>query len=196
MRPAQLTLKLVAACLQYPGPGFADLLAEVDGLLPDLSDSARPYLEEFVALAAAVAPMELESRYTQAFDFQKEHALHLTFQEVGETPQRALDLITLQDLILGAGFLLPEGELADFIPLLLEFVAELPPGAADENLPVRLAGVLTKIRTALAAAEPLYAPLLAAALAVLPEPGDTITPDGGKLAEEDSALPFPMPHGL
>ncbi|MGE5672408.1 MAG: hypothetical protein ACM3XM_00780, partial [Mycobacterium leprae] len=80
-------------------------------------------------------------------------------------------------------------------PLLLEFLAETPDQAPEGNLPVRLAGAMAKIAAALVEAEPLYVPVLRAALAVLPSPADTITADSCKLAEEDAELPYPFQYG-
>lgn len=123
-------------------------------------DSALHGLRVFCAQVGALDPVEREVRYVRAFDFNKDQTLWLTYHEVGDAIQRGSALAELKAQIEAAGFLSPAEELPDYIPLLLEFLAEKPPEAPDAGLPERLVPVLGRIAAALEKRDPLYAPVL------------------------------------
>lgn len=178
MRRERWVFKLAAILLHYPGPGFDTTVAAVEQELAAWSGAARAPATRVLAGAAAdllafcrearsLAPVEWERRYVETFDFQKERALHLTFHEWDETIERAGALVALKEQVERAGFVCPEDELPDYIPLLLEFLAEKPLEYPDGDLPERLARVLEKIAASLAAADPLYLPVCRAARTAL-----------------------------
>lgn len=172
MNRQRLALKLAALCLLYPGPGLESALAAVEGAAPDLERAAASPFTAFMEGMKARTPLERETRYVAAFDFFKERALYLTFHELAESTERAAALLELKALIEAAGFGVPEGELPDYIPLLLEFLAEAPEAVPTGDLPVRLAAVLKRIAASLAPVDPLYALVCQAALTALPDPED------------------------
>ncbi len=167
-------LKLAAALLHYPAPSYQPVVAAVEEELKrgfrsapaELSAALRD-LRTFCAQVRAIEPIEWECRYVQAFDFQKEQALWLTYHEVGDAIERGRAMVELKQRIRAAGFLCPDDELPDHIPLLLEFLAEKPADVPDGDLPGRLAPVLEKIAAATERREPLYAPVLRAARTAL-----------------------------
>src|SRR5699024_10860180 len=66
---------------------------------------------------------EIRELYVTTFDLDEKNALYLTAQELGDSTKRGAALIKLQKLINKAGFERVDDELADFIPMLLEFLA-------------------------------------------------------------------------
>lgn len=195
MTPEQLTLEMAALCLQYPEPGFAaSALAAVAEALPELPPSAQRRFGRFLKAVRRLPQLEWECRYTQTFDFEANHALHLTFHELGENAQRGAALVALKKEILLAGFDVPTAELPDYIPLLLEFLAVRPTSETQgDALPHRLARVLKQIASGLAKRDPLYVPIFRAALAVLPEPTGEALPGKGPVGE-DPDVPYPIAY--
>ncbi|HXV33295.1 MAG TPA: nitrate reductase molybdenum cofactor assembly chaperone [Gaiellaceae bacterium] len=98
-----------------------------------------PSLSSFSAVAGSVAtgdnaPVtrgEHEREYVETFDFDRRASLYLTFHTYGDRRQRGLELIRLKRRYAEAGLALAEGELPDYLPVVLEFAALAPePGRA------------------------------------------------------------------
>jgi len=159
-------LKLAAVLLGYPD---ADLLRRAGRFLRDESGPCgRAHLLRFVDEASAVPPLDLAGHYSALFDFREDLALYLTFQEQGDARERAPALLALKELLRRDGFSCPRGELPDYLPLLLEYLAERPQ-ASDDDLPGRIAAVLGPMRERLPEGDP-YAHLFDGILAALAPP--------------------------
>jgi nitrate reductase delta subunit len=78
------------------------------------------------ALAYPEADRELQAEYVETFDFDRRASLHLTYHVHGDRRQRGLELIRLKRRYAEAGLELADGELPDYLPVLLEF-ADLRP---------------------------------------------------------------------
>lgn len=71
----------------------------------------------------SVPPEELREIYVWTFDWKEKTRLYLTAHELGDSRERRAALILLQHIVRDAGFMMPSGELCDFIPLLYELLA-------------------------------------------------------------------------
>lgn len=65
---------------------------------------------------------ELQTLYTETFDFQKDATLFMTFVKFEDSKGRGQMLARLKILYEMFGLTMPEGELADLLPLMCEFV--------------------------------------------------------------------------
>lgn len=163
-------LKLVSLFLQYPE---GELLAARDELCDAAGELAGgPQAEPIRAFAAwwrGVPADELQSLYVETFDFSRRSSLYLTYHVFGDRRQRGMALLTLKQRYSAAGLEVGDGELPDFLPLMLEF-AVLAPEAGLEVL-ARHRESVELIRSSLHAAGSRWAPLLDAV--ALPLPGLT-----------------------
>lgn len=120
----------------------------------------------FLAETRDVPLAELRRRYVDTFDFDRRANLYLTYHVHGDRRRRGVELVRLKRRFREAGLELAEGELPDYLPVLLEF-ADLAP---ERGVPVlaALRGPLELVRAALADRGSPYAHLLDAVAASLP----------------------------
>ncbi|MCL6522784.1 MAG: nitrate reductase molybdenum cofactor assembly chaperone [Firmicutes bacterium] len=133
-------LAALASLLAYPGEEQAAVARE----LGSRAGRLRERLEPFLAWVEATPLARRQERYVADFDFRAETTLHLTYHRFGDRRVRGTALVALKQVYASAGYAVPEGELPDHLPLLLEFAAREPALglALLERLraPVRLVG--------------------------------------------------------
>ncbi|MYR61566.1 nitrate reductase molybdenum cofactor assembly chaperone, partial [Streptomyces sp. SID625] len=133
-------------------------LDDIGAVLPAVADPAdRARLAAVAAHLRALAPTEAAARYVATFDHTRSRSLHLTYYRHGDTRARGMALLALKHAYRRAGQDPPEGELPDFLPLMLEFAA-LAPGPGHRVLLQCQAG-LELLRGALAERGDPYAPV-------------------------------------
>jgi nitrate reductase molybdenum cofactor assembly chaperone NarJ/NarW len=152
-------LKLCSLLLQYPDEerlaARADL-AEAAGALP--SGAQRDALRSHARWFATEEPRALQRAYVETFDFSRRTCLYLTYHLFGDRRQRGMALLALKQRYAAAGYPLGDGELPDYLPVVLEFCALVPePGL---EILARYRTALELVRASLHAAESAWAPLL------------------------------------
>jgi nitrate reductase delta subunit len=83
-------------------------------------------LRTAIAALRNLPRLRLQEEYTRVFDLNPATCLNLTYHKWGDSPERAAGLAKLNQLYLDAGFEWVGGELPDFLPLVLEFLALAP----------------------------------------------------------------------
>ncbi|MDX6742214.1 nitrate reductase molybdenum cofactor assembly chaperone [Actinocorallia sp. A-T 12471] len=109
--------------LRYPEP-------ELPGLVPELRDVvaglpraiAEPY-GRFLDHVAATPSHELAVAYVETFDHRKRGCLYLSYYAYGDTRKRGMALLRFQRAYRAAGLVLTGEEIADHLPVVLEFAA-------------------------------------------------------------------------
>jgi nitrate reductase delta subunit len=153
---------ILSRLLDYPDPdlkGNLDLIREAVAGESQLKAQERAVLERFVDKLQAEPLMALQQEYVQTFDMVPEHSLHLTHHLFGDDRGRGPALVDLSEHYKGMGLEMKEGEIPDYLPLILEYVATLDEVAA--RLFLADAGkVLTVLAANLENAKSRYAPLL------------------------------------
>jgi len=153
---------ILSRLLDYPDPdlkGNLDLIREAVAGESELKAQERAVLERFVDKLRAEPLMQLQQEYVQTFDMVPEHSLHLTHHLFGDDRGRGPALVDLSEHYKGMGLEMKEGEIPDYLPLILEYVATLDEVAA--RLFLADAGkVLTVLAANLENAKSRYAPLL------------------------------------
>ena len=120
----RVLFKIASHLLQYPADGFLPSLPGWEGLLENLP--AAPAADKFRAFLKYLGETPLlrrQEEYTRTFDFNPSTCLNLTYHRWGEGKERGGALLSLKEIYLGAGYELTGGELPDFLPLILEFLA-------------------------------------------------------------------------
>jgi len=162
--------KLCSLLLSYPDGALLDsrdeLADAVDGLPAGV---ARAALERFCAWWLAEEPLALEQRYVSTFDLDKRCGLYLTFYGEGDRRDRGMALLRLRRLYRAAGLPQQDGELPDFLPVMLEFAASAPSGRGELVLREHRAA-LELVLESLRKRESPYAWVLDALCATLGEP--------------------------
>lgn len=163
-------LKLVSLLLQYPQGELLAARAALCEAAAELGDGRQARaIRAFAAWYRGVPAAELQARYVETFDFSRRAALHLSYHTFGDRRQRGMALLALKQRYTAAGLEVGDGELPDYLPLMLEF-AVLAPGPGLEVL-ARHREAIELVRSGLHAAGSPWAALLDAV--TLPLPGLT-----------------------
>jgi nitrate reductase molybdenum cofactor assembly chaperone NarJ/NarW len=155
-------LKLLSLLLQYPSDELLAARAE----LVAAGGSGGP-VGRFLDWWAREDPGELRRAYVETFDFGRAGSLYLSYHVHGDRRQRGVALLRLKQRYAAAGLELLDGELPDYLPVMLEFAALAP----DEIGLAALADArdaIELVRAALHEAGSPYALLLDAVAALLP----------------------------
>jgi nitrate reductase delta subunit len=161
MPDARDGLKLLSLLLQYPSDELLAARAELAAAGRD--GRVRDFLDWWAAEPAG----ELQRNYVETFDFTRRNSLYLTYHVHGDRRQRGVALLRLKQRYAAAGLELTDGELPDYLPVMLEFAALAP---ADVGLAALADGrdAIELIRASLHESGSPYALLLDAVAGVLP----------------------------
>jgi nitrate reductase delta subunit len=168
-RGAARPYKLLSVLLGYPDERLAEARGEIAEAVAELPARAaeKEPLERFARYLLAADPLALAQRYVETFDLRRRSSLYLGWYLHGDTRKRGMALLRLKRLYAAAGLELVNGELPDYLPLVLEFAALAPDGAGELLLREHRAP-LELLRSNLHRAESPYADLLDAVCAGLP----------------------------
>jgi len=110
------------------------------------SELLRQQLKHAIQPIYRIPLQMIKELYVETFDLKEMVGLYLTAHELGDSRKRGMELIELQNLIQNGGFWYRMDELADYIPMLYEFLAATEADEATERLGVRLSVVTERIR--------------------------------------------------
>ena len=120
--------ELISLLLRYPD---AQSLANTDALAQSCCDLTNPtqrkLIEQFLADRRLKSLIQLQREHVATFDFSKRATPYLSFHAYGDRRERGVAMLALKRRYAAAGFTLIEGELPDYLPILLEFCAYAPP---------------------------------------------------------------------
>jgi nitrate reductase delta subunit len=176
--------KVLSALLSYPTEDLQADAAEIAGLVrqtEELSEPVRQGLAELVLDLSNADLIDSQSRYVDLFDRSRSLSLHLFEHVYGESRDRGQAMVDLRQRYRDAGLDIASNELPDYLPLLLEFLAQRPDEEARQLLG-DAAHVLRALRERLDERGNIYAPVFAA----LEELGQR-APDAEQLAAMRSA---------
>lgn len=171
-RPLELqqTYKLCSVLLCYPDE---ELLAARDGLVLAAATAAPPAaaraLERFCRWWESAESLTLQQHYVETFDLDKRCGLYLSFYGEGDRRARGAALLRLKRLYRAAGLPLEDGELPDYLPVMLEFAAGAPERRGETVLREHRAA-LELLRRSLNERGTPYADVLDAVCLTLGEP--------------------------
>jgi nitrate reductase delta subunit len=125
--------KVISALLDYPDEELRAHLPEIRDYLAaarDVTEDERRHVGEVLDWMAGLDTLALQEHYVQTFDLTAEHSLHLTHHLFGDDRGRGPALVDLGEHYKGEGLAAVEGELPDYLPLILEYVSTLDDMAA------------------------------------------------------------------
>lgn len=151
----QMLLAIASRLISYPDDHFHQ---ELEPVKEWLTEEAPEYIKadwlQAVEVLEAIPLQELRETYVATFDLKEHTGLYLTAQELGDSRKRGAALIKLQKIINEAGFERIDGELADYIPMIYEFLAVAPEGRQVSRLERRVAVATYQISQVLDADSP------------------------------------------
>jgi len=163
---ASRSLRVLARLLAYPDAELRGKLAELREALHDeraLPPQRLAELDALIDSLALAAPLDAEAAYVELFDRGRATSLHLFEHVHGDSRDRGPAMIDLAQTYEKAGLFLAEGEMPDFLPVVLEFTSTQPPREAREFL-AEMAHIFNAIFSALQQRGSAYACVLGALL--------------------------------
>jgi len=163
---ASKSLRVLARLIGYPDAELRGNLAALRQALHEEHALAPQRLAELDALIDALAlaaPLDAEAAYVELFDRGRATSLHLFEHVHGDSRERGPAMIDLAQTYEKAGLFLAEGEMPDFLPVVLEFTSTQPPREAREFL-AEMAHIFNAIFSALQQRGSAYACVLGALL--------------------------------
>jgi nitrate reductase delta subunit len=157
--------KLASVLLQYPTVALFDGLGPLAGAASAAPRASRLSFGIFLDWLGGTAPDDVARHYVETFDLRRRCALYLTYYRYGDTRKRGMAMLAFKAAYRAAGFEQADGELPDYLPLVLDFAALHPRG---ERLLRDHRADLELLLRALRAAESPYAEVIEAVCAQLP----------------------------
>lgn len=143
----RIVLMIASHLLSYPSESREELIQTIESLTEEaletgiLKDDVQKACTRLFALPSKM----LRELYVNTFDLKSKVGLYLTGHEFGDSPKRGAAIIKLQRTIEETGYERVNDELADFIPMLLEFLVVAPEPAEHIRLYKRLSIALHRI---------------------------------------------------
>ncbi|WP_010530757.1 nitrate reductase molybdenum cofactor assembly chaperone [Lentibacillus jeotgali] len=185
--------------LAYPVDDFRSELNDIYDCIDETiaSTDLHNRLKNIVTTFNLFTLEDLRKLYVSTFDLRAKNGLYLTAHELGDSSKRGAALIRLQKIINQAGYERSDKDLADYIPMLFEFLAVAPESQDNERLVRRLAVAVQRIMNNLPDESPYFNFLYFLMEMVLPQP----TKQEIKRLEFDreeadlEELPYPIMYG-
>lgn len=187
-----LTLRVLSALLGYPDARLREALAELRRALRTERALGPDRLEGILALIAtleAADALQAESDYVELFDRGRATSLHLFEHVHGDSRDRGPAMVDLGETYARAGLLLNDGELPDYLPAVLEFVASQPPREAKAFLS-EMSHIFNAIQGALKQRDSAYAGVLLGLLELAGETTQATEPTAEVPLDEAWAEPI------
>ncbi|MCU0969389.1 MAG: nitrate reductase molybdenum cofactor assembly chaperone [Rubrivivax sp.] len=199
--PARMahTLRALAWLLRYPDTEMRDALPEVRDALH--AERALPFgrlaeLDVLVDRLRAQPALRAEADYVGLFDRGRRTSLHLFEHVHGDSRDRGQAMIDLAQTYERSGLLLADGELPDYLPVVLEFASTQPPARAREFLG-ESAHIVRAVLSALLKRQTAYASVLAAVLDLAGEKAEPVRlRSGGPEATGEGSGHWPDAAGM
>lgn len=181
------SFKALSALIDYPTPAMLAALPEIRAVLRAenlLSPASCARVDAAIDMLAAHDALTVQERWVGLFDRVRSLSLHLFEHVHGESRERGPAMVDLIEHYQRGGFALGAHELPDYLPVLLEFAAQIPPAEARALL-AEVAPLLAPIQLRLAKRTSPYAGVIAAVRELA---GDAAVPADDGLPERDPTL--------
>lgn len=188
--PLSQPLRALARLLDYPSAALqqhADELSEVLTARAELQADERAAVADFLAELGMMDLYAAQARYGELFDRGRKISLYVFEHVYGESRDRGPAMIELKQAYHEHGLSMDSDELPDYLPILLEFCAELPEADARAWLNETI-HILQRIRVRLAERTSDYASAFTVLLRLLgadPYP-EALTAMAGKETRDDT----------
>lgn len=170
-----VTLRALAHLLNYPDAERRAALPDVLAALHDehaLGEAHQADIDILIAALQRTNVYDVEAGYIEVFDRGRSTSLHLFEHVHGDSRDRGPAMVDLIKTYEAAGLYLDDGELPDFLPVVLEYASTQPSEQARAFLG-EFAHILNAIFNALQQRGSDYAVVLAALLELA---GQTVQP--------------------
>lgn len=191
-RDMSTALKAIAALLHYPDEEIRTCADEIADLLvtrPEIPATDREAIERFVQRLKTADLLHQQAGYVETFDRSKKVSLYLFEHVHGESRERGPAMVELRMAYREKGLEIAASELPDYLPMFLEFCAQLPDAEARDWLE-DISHILQQIHVRLHQRDSRYAlpvRLLLHLVDAEPWPADLVEASAGEKRDDTRA---------
>ncbi len=175
----RLVWQSASLLLAYPDEPRLDA---VENLLTHVEGAAAEHLSRTVAALHRLDPLRAAQNYVDTFDMRRRCTMYLTYWTAGDTRNRGNAMLAFARAYQAAGVRPPNAEAPDYLPVVLEFAANVDPDAGRRLL-VEHRVPIDVLHDALRESGSLYADAVAAVLMTLPAATDAEVRRAQRLAQ-------------
>ncbi len=151
--------KILSLLLDYPTKETQELLPLVMPYLEEeklLNKSSLRDMRRFVDIVGKLDLLDWQEIYTKEFDYASSSSLYLFDQVYGDSKRRGMAMVDLKQLYASEGMEIATGELPDYLPVLLEFIASTQSPEKGADLLAEAINILKKIEGVLRKGDCFY----------------------------------------
>jgi len=156
--------KILSILLEYPNKELVASWDDIKQTISELDDvltEDKQRLTGFTDWASALSLTKLQAEYVNTFDMTAENSLYLTYHLFDEQDRdRGPALIQLSELYKSTGFEISDGELPDYLPLIMEYVSTMDDMNSAQSFLQQTTQATDIIASNLEKHESPYAPLV------------------------------------
>lgn len=133
----RMTLGCLSVLLRYPDESTLPLFSTMREELPLHIDPEQPEVRclwDFLGCLERRGVCAMQEEHVRTFDMSTACSPHLAWSRYGDDPRLGRALAALNELYRDAGFDPLPGELPDYLPMMLEFLAVCPEWARETLL--------------------------------------------------------------
>lgn len=147
--------------LDYPQPERRAHFSQVADAVANLPEEISREFAAFFDATSMMSQHEIESHFTAIFDQKRKCCPYLTYYSTGDTRRRGMALVGFIEAYRAAGWEVEDGELPDYLPMVLEFSARSDSPIAGQLLTSYREGIEV-LRTALESFDSPYSHVVSA----------------------------------
>jgi nitrate reductase delta subunit len=117
---------MASRLLDFPGDDLLSQVKLLKGAAESTSERWGTVVLDFLAYLGKTSLLAVQEEYTRTFDLNPSLCLNLTFHKWGEEKKRSTALVEFKKMYRDAGFEVLGGDLPDYLPIVLEFLAVSP----------------------------------------------------------------------
>lgn len=152
--------KVLSVLLQFPDQELLGHISQLQDVAQAFYNTrARSVCNDFLAYLESTPVLRLQQTYTETFDLSPQTCLNLSYHKCGNSQERGLALVKLNQLYNSTGLEISGGHLPDYLPLMLEFAYQYPLDGKNQILKP-YSDEIGILAARLEAQESPYAPLL------------------------------------
>lgn len=167
-RQRAVTHMAASVLLDYPTAARRGQYEAVRAAVAALPEPVRGDLITFLEASESLGQQQLEAHFTAIFDLKRKCCPYLSYYATGDTRNRGMALVRFSEAYRAAGWQPAEGELPDYLPMVLEFSAVSGSPIAGRLLAAHRDGIEV-LRSALETFASPYAHVVTAVCRSLPQ---------------------------
>lgn len=126
-----LILYICSVLLEYPNSEIIDSVKEIEEIMKALPANKSDLIRYFINYLKAKNLIEIQENYVSTFDLNESNSLYLSYHLYKDEVERGIELLNLKQTYEKEGYTIEKSELADYLPLILEFLSISKTGKND-----------------------------------------------------------------